>query len=77
MTMPTRCPRTVDDAGFGALKTAIGLLPLKALEIETHIHSLAAETILRQVFVNACPEPLEAGLHRSPAPDQLRLRSRW
>jgi HNH endonuclease len=26
-----------DDAGFGALKTAAGLLPLKALEIEAHI----------------------------------------
>jgi Ca-activated chloride channel homolog len=49
-----------DDAGFGALKTAAGLLPLKALEIEADIVGLAAETTLRQTFVNAFPEPLEA-----------------
>ncbi len=49
-----------DDAGFGALKTAAGLLPLKALEIEARIVGLVAETTLRQTFVNACPEPLEA-----------------
>jgi hypothetical protein len=49
-----------DDAGFGALKTAAGLLPLNALEIEARIVGLAAETTLRQIFVNAFPEPLEA-----------------
>ncbi|HKX05053.1 MAG TPA: hypothetical protein VJX71_21345 [Methylomirabilota bacterium] len=43
------------DAGFGALKTAAGLLPLKALEIEAHLHGPAAGTTLRQTFVNASP----------------------
>jgi Ca-activated chloride channel family protein len=49
-----------DDAGFGALKTVAGLLPLKALEIEARIVGLVAETTLRETFVNAFPEPLEA-----------------
>jgi hypothetical protein len=32
-----RQPPSALDSGFGALKTAASLLPLKALEIETHI----------------------------------------
>jgi hypothetical protein len=60
--IPTHLPMAPDsdDAGFGALKTAAGLLPLKALAIEARIVGLVAETSLRQTFVNACPEPLEA-----------------
>jgi Ca-activated chloride channel family protein len=49
-----------DAPGFGALKTAAGLLPLKALQIEAHIAGLVAETTVRQTFINAFPEPLEA-----------------
>ena len=61
--IPTNLPVAPDsdDAGFGALKTAAGLLPPQGLKIEARIVGLAAETTLRQTFVNALPETLEAG----------------
>jgi hypothetical protein len=56
--IPANLPvaQDADDAGFGALKTSAGLLPLKALAIESPIVGLVAETTLRQTFVNAFPE---------------------
>src|SRR3984893_11638849 len=54
-------PGTPDEeAGFGALKTAKGCLPLKALEIAAHLQGVVVETAIRQTFVNAFDEPLEA-----------------
>lgn len=63
-----------DAPGFGALKTAAGLLPLKALAIEARIVDLTAETTLRQTFVNACPEPLEA-VYIFPRPPSAAARA--
>src|SRR5260370_35936691 len=54
-------PGTPDEeAGFGALKTAKGCLPLKALEIAAHLQGGVVETAIRQTFVNAFDEPLQA-----------------
>ncbi len=73
---PANLPMAPDseDAGFGALKTAAGLLPLKALAIEARIHGLAAETTLRQIFVKAFPEPLEA-VYIFPLPPSAAARA--
>jgi Ca-activated chloride channel family protein len=54
-------PRTPDEeAGFGALKTTEGCLPLKALEIDARLLGMVVETSVRQTFVNAFEETLEA-----------------
>jgi len=51
---------TVPEPGFGALETSLGPLPLKAMEVKTHILGLATRVQVRQTFVNAHAEPLEA-----------------
>jgi len=51
------------EAGFGALDTALGPLPLKALEVEGRITGLVTRTRVTQTFVNTHREPLEGGLH--------------
>src|SRR5262245_37269921 len=48
------------EAGFGALQTSRGRLPLKAMEIEAGIVGLAAATSVRQTFVNVFDVSLEA-----------------
>ena len=48
------------EAGFGAIETAQGCLPLTALEVDAQIEGLAAETRVRQQFRNVFGEPLEA-----------------
>jgi Ca-activated chloride channel family protein len=48
------------EAGFGAIETVHGCLPLTALEVDTQIEGLAAETSVRQQFRNVFAEPLEA-----------------
>src|SRR5262249_12982803 len=57
-----------DDAGFGALQTEKGVLPLKALDVQARIDGLLAEMRLTQTFVNAHAEPLEA-TYIFPLPD--------
>ena len=48
------------DAGFGAIETTQGCLPLTALDVDVQIEGLAAETTVRQQFRNVFAEPLEA-----------------
>ena len=58
-----------DEAGFGALETPRGLLPLRGLHVSARIEGLFAETSVRQTFVNPYPEPLEA-TYIFPLPDR-------
>lgn len=48
------------DAGFGALDTKNGCLPLKTLEVDVSINGLIASTKVRQQFANVFDGPLEA-----------------
>ena len=61
-----------EEAGFGALKTAKGCLPLVALDVETHIEGLIASTVVTQTFLNAFDEPLEA-TYIFPLPDRAAV----
>jgi Ca-activated chloride channel family protein len=61
-----------DDAGFGALRTEKGVLPLKALDVQARVDGLLAETRLTQTFVNAHAEPLEA-TYIFPLPDRAAV----
>jgi Ca-activated chloride channel family protein len=47
------------DAGFGALETVRGRLPLAALDVRARIDGLLAQVVMRQTFVNVTGEPLE------------------
>ncbi len=58
-----------DDAGFGALETARGRLPLAALDVSGRIDGLLSQVTVRQTFVNATDEPLEA-TYIFPLPDR-------
>src|SRR5260221_5128469 len=65
MTSPI--PITVDvpppegeEAGFGALSTPLGNLPLKALAVHARVDGLLARTVVRQRFANPHAQPLEA-----------------
>src|SRR5947209_14443649 len=65
--------RPVDEeAGFGALTTPRGPLPLKALEVRARVAGLLAETSVRQTFVNTHAEPLEA-TYVFPLPDRAAV----
>jgi Ca-activated chloride channel family protein len=55
-----RWSESKEEKGFGALQTAQGPLPLKALDLHTNIEGLIAETTLTERFVNTHREPLEA-----------------
>jgi Ca-activated chloride channel family protein len=59
-------------AGFGALETARGRLPLTALAVEARIVGLIAETRMRQTFRNSLDEPLEA-TYIFPLPDRAAV----
>jgi Ca-activated chloride channel homolog len=61
-------------AGFGALETARGRLPLTALTVEARIVGLIAETRMRQTFRNSLDEPLEA-TYIFPLPDRAAVTS--
>ena len=61
-----------DEAGFGALKTARGCLPLVALDVEAHIEGLIASTVVAQTFLNTFDEPLEA-TYIFPLPDRAAV----
>ena len=55
-------PSTTPDpaAGFGAMETSKGPLPLKAMDIQASIVGLLSRVEIRQTFVNTHQEPLEA-----------------
>jgi Ca-activated chloride channel family protein len=67
-------PALPDDkeAGFGALATAQGCLPLKALDIRAHIDGLLVQTTVTQTFGNTLSEPLEA-TYIFPLPDRAAV----
>lgn len=65
----TRDGENREEAGFGALKTEKGLLPLKAMAIRGRIDGLLAQVDVRQTFVNPMDEPLEA-TYIFPLPDR-------
>jgi len=58
LDQPTICPDP--EAGFGALETSKGPLPLKALDVQAHILGLITRVNVSQTFVNTHREPLEA-----------------
>lgn len=59
-------------AGFGAIETARGRLPVVALDVRARIFDVTAETTVRQTFFNACDEPLEA-TYIFPLPDRAAV----
>ncbi|NUQ62334.1 MAG: VWA domain-containing protein [Pirellulales bacterium] len=61
-------------AGFGALETQRGALPLVALSVRTSIAGLVAHTSVRQRFHNSLQEPLEA-TYVFPLPDRAAVTS--
>lgn len=48
------------EAGFGAVDTGRGNLPLRSLTVDTTMEGLTARTTVRQRFANVFDEPLEA-----------------
>ena len=67
---PSSCPEAPEhDAGFGALETARGRLPLSALDVNGRIDGLLSQVTVRQTFVNPTGEPLEA-TYIFPLPDR-------
>jgi Ca-activated chloride channel family protein len=60
------------DAGFGALETVRGCLPLVALDVQSQIDGLIARVDLAQTFFNAHAEPLEA-TYIFPLPDRAAV----
>src|SRR5271165_1778469 len=61
-----------EEAGFGALATPRGRLPLKALDVHARIDGLLAEVTVSQTFVNVLDEPLEA-TYVFPLPDRAAV----
>jgi Ca-activated chloride channel family protein len=67
-----RLPGPDAEAGFGALSTPRGALPLKALDVAAHIDGLFTEMSLTQTFVNSTDEVLEA-TYIFPLPDRAAV----
>lgn len=61
-----------EDAGFGALGTPKGNLPLTAVDVHARIDGLLARTTVKQVFVNPFDEQLEA-TYIFPLPDRAAV----
>jgi Ca-activated chloride channel family protein len=60
------------EAGFGALTTERGCLPLKALDVQARLDGLIARVTLTQTFVNVHAEALEA-TYIFPLPDRAAV----
>jgi Ca-activated chloride channel family protein len=65
-------PADADSAGFGALLTGRGSLPLASMDVVGRIDGLLSRVTVRQVFVNALDEPLEA-TYIFPLPDRAAV----
>jgi Ca-activated chloride channel family protein len=63
-----------ESAGFGALSTERGCLPLVALDVRARLSGLTAHTTVRQSFRNSLDVPLEA-TYIFPLPDRAAARS--
>lgn len=62
------------EAGFGALATERGPLPLKAMDVRGRIDGLLAQVTVSQTFVNTHDVPLEA-TYIFPLPDRAGVTS--
>ncbi len=60
------------DAGFGALRTARGLLPLVAMEVDARVVGIVAAMDVAQTFVNTTGTPIEA-TYIFPLPDRAAV----
>ena len=60
------------DAGFGALRTERGLLPLVAMEVNARVAGVVATIELTQQFVNTTGGPIEA-TYIFPLPDRAAV----
>jgi Ca-activated chloride channel family protein len=65
-------PVEADSAGFGALLTGRGSLPLESMDVVARVDGLLSRVTVRQVFVNALDEPLEA-TYIFPLPDRAAV----
>jgi Ca-activated chloride channel homolog len=63
---------TASEAGFGALRTERGGLPLAELAVAARVDGLVAQTEIHQTFVNAHDTPLEA-TYIFPLPDRTAV----
>jgi Ca-activated chloride channel family protein len=61
-----------EDGGFGALLTERGHLPLESMDVRARIDGLLARVTVRQTFVNAVDQPLEAA-YIFPLPDRAAV----
>ncbi|MGE0547237.1 MAG: VIT domain-containing protein [Kofleriaceae bacterium] len=57
------------DAGFGALRTERGLLPLTAMSVDARVSGVVAAIEVAQTFVNSLTTPIEA-TYMFPLPDR-------
>ena len=48
------------ESGIGVLRTERGILPLRSLDVQAHIHGLGSKSVVRQTFYNSYDEPIEA-----------------
>ncbi|MEO8698730.1 MAG: VIT domain-containing protein [Kofleriaceae bacterium] len=62
------------EAGFGALQTARGLLPLVAMEIDARVAGVIAAIEVAQTFVNTTGTPIEA-TYIFPLPDRAAVHA--
>jgi Ca-activated chloride channel family protein len=62
------------DAGFGAMTTARGSLPLVALDVRARLDGLVASALVCQTFLNSHDQPLEA-TYIFPLPDRAAVTS--
>ena len=62
----------IDDAGFGALKTERGLLPLTAMDVDARVAGIIASIEVAQTFVNTTGTPIEA-TYIFPLPDRAAV----
>lgn len=60
------------EAGFGRVRTELGNLPVKALDVRTRISGLVFEVVMRQTYRNGYERPLEA-TYIFPLPDRAAV----
>ena len=60
------------EAGFGALATERGRLPLAAVDVRARLDGLLSQVTVCQTFINAFPDPVEA-TYIFPLPDRAAV----
>src|SRR5262245_59544554 len=60
------------EAGFGALETEHGRLPLRAVAVAGRLDGLLSQVTVCQTFINSFPDPLEA-TYIFPLPDRAAV----